>query len=90
MQETYNCTSKDFEDAMKSVSKKWRQFKTQMTRFIYEDVNNPEHYEKPPFNYRPDLYKKAWKIFVAGRTSKEWKVYFVLLLVILSLEIIIP
>ena len=87
MQETYDCTSKDYEHAMKSISKKWRQFKTQMTRFIYEDINNPEHYAKPPDNYRPDLYKKAWRIFVAGRTSKEWKVSFEILLLISLLEL---
>ena len=53
-----------------------------MTDYIYDNIDRSEIYAEPPFNYRLDLHKNAWRIFVDGRTIPEFHVRLLLDLII--------
>lgn len=59
---------------LKSAGSKWRQFKTNLTRkFVMPFVGQKKNLNKPPNQYA-FVGKSAWKRFVAQRTSSNWQV----------------
>ena len=59
---------------MHSLATKARQFRWQMTKYVYKYVDRPDIYAKPPPNYRRDIFKKAWELFVDIRLSAKFMV----------------
>lgn len=61
---------------LQSAGVKWRQFKTKLNReFVKPYIGQKKKLMKPPKKYA-FVGKKAWKGFVAARTSNEFAVCF--------------
>lgn len=64
-----------------SAGTKWRQFKSMLTRdYVMPFIGQKKKLAKPPRKYA-FVGKEAWKRFVAIRSSDDWKVCVISILI---------
>ena len=72
LQKTYIVEAKAYARTMRSFNKKWREFKCEMTDFIYDNKQFPDVISEPPKDYKKVIKPEHWIEFLASRLTPEW------------------